>query len=197
MSKLSELKLRFYEMIAEAARQKEPINYKMASQELGVDSSKLLVWVKELNNSSSDKVVSELLDDDVMANKVTTAILEDVTTLDNVVINPVTGIIEVQQPNGEVKSTGMTRRKVSTFRAKVSDLKTLSEELQSTARALVEQIDIQLEEQQDISCVDIKNLAASLASIQNAFFNRPTTNIQVNNVDGEGLLGMFKKEQKA
>lgn len=79
------------------------------------------------------------------------------------------------------------------FKNGVSGLKLLNEEVQGTAGVIVGRIADMMETNQ-LSPHDLAKLTSALSGIQQAFFNKPVTNIQVNTVTGEGksLLSAFR-----
>lgn len=98
-----------------------------------------------------------------------------------------------------VPSENSREHRVQRIAGGASGLQLLHAEVQATAGTIVQRIGDALEE--SLMCPkDLAILTTALTSIQQAFFNRPVTNIQVNNVstDGESkLLKAFQKNLRA
>ena len=81
------------------------------------------------------------------------------------------------------------------FKDGVAGLSLLSEELQGTAGTLIQKIAGFAElDDSKLTPRDLASLTTALTNLQNAFFNKPTTNIQVGvvNGNGESLLSRFQ-----
>ena len=72
------------------------------------------------------------------------------------------------------------QRAVSAFTDGVAGLQALQTETQDAATGLVKII-VDQSQESGLTPKEVQNLVMSLTSIQNAFFNKPTTNVQVNN----------------
>ncbi len=79
----------------------------------------------------------------------------------------------------------MKRKKTQKFRDALTGLKMLNEESQATAGTILHAIMDRLDELESVSATfkvaEIESLTNSLVNIQNAFFNKAVTNIQINN----------------
>lgn len=189
-----EKKLKFFGLIkAAAAIENKELDYDALAQMFEEPKSKLRSWFKQFKEQAKDDDILKLIDlDTIVLDKVIEKAEEDLT--EQFKVNPITGVIEpvVEEPK--------VTAKVRQFRDRVTGLKLLDEELRATAGSLVCQI---AEATQDeLNPRDLANLANALVSIQNAFFNKPTTNIQVNNIQatetegGTTLLNVFKERLK-
>ena len=112
------------------------------------------------------------------------------TVDENGVIVPVEG--------NEVAETTVVQ--VEKFKDSVTGLQQLNSELQASAGSLALKI-LEASRAEDLSTNDLRNLSSALTSIQTAFFTKPTTNIQVNNVnagdESSSLLDKFRENQKS
>lgn len=196
MPKVNHTKLLFYGLVKQARADKVPLDFRSVCAELGVARATLDVWIAQLNKA--DVADSLLTNDDVnaiMLDKIAEEIMEDSAELTETTINPVTGAIEVVSKEGSTNGKG-TWRKVTKFKDSVDGLKVLNEELQHTALALVGDIHDSLGGE-DLTTRDLANLASALTSVQNAFFNKPTTNVLVAPTGGsDKLLAMFNAGNK-
>lgn len=108
-------------------------------------------------------------------------------------VNPVTGMVELTLSKGETETMP-----VESFRNGLTGLNLLSLELQAAAGAVTTKV-LKTVKDPDLSATELQRLASTVATIQNAFFNSSTTNIQVN-TGGEGsksLLTKFQENRKA
>jgi hypothetical protein len=186
----NENKLKFLGLVKTAALTKHDLDLDIISEELDEPKVKLNRWIKEFKRDDIEAGARELVNiDDLVIDRVLEEIDENIPEFH---INPVTGVIE---PKPEASKSP----EIQHFKDSVTGLKLLNEELQAAAGSIVCQI---VEAAQDETRPrELSNLAKALTDIQNAFFNKPTTNIQVNNVSssGEGgstLLEQFKNNQK-
>jgi len=159
------------------------LNYATIARELGVTIVEVKRWEKEIAKEQLTQDIVEI------------ATEPDETKLE---INPETGVIEIVGPEKVVKTVAKSKMSPTKFRDSVEGLRLLSEEIQSTAGGLVTEIANQVEIG-ELSARDLAALTSAITSIQNAFFNKPTTNVQVNTVNagGESLLQAFKKGLKS
>ena len=176
------------------------LDSKALAEELGEKPATIKRWVTEIRKKQKEGAVLDLMDlDEILLSKLSEELKEEVEEMElNLVdINPVTGAIEVKQSN-ITPQTKEAEEKIENFKKGVEGLKALSTELQGVAGKTLISISTALDKD-NVDPRDLQSLAAALTSIQNAFFNKPTTNVNVLKVDGSdgaSLLSMFKQEMR-
>ena len=87
---------------------------------------------------------------------------------------------------------------------KINSLQMLQEETQATAYTIInmitEKLKLEVDGNEIFLDIDTKELVAltgALTSVQNAFFNRPQTNVQVNNIGESTGLSDFRKRLRS
>ena len=147
------------------------------SADLGIPYPKLLKWRKELKEHKENGTIMDVVNaDEVVVHAVAEQVKQDLIDLD-----PDSKDIIEADINEVVKS--------------IDNLSVLSTRLQTSAMQLANQIS-----QISVLCTDPKEmsfLAKALCDMQEAFFNKPVTNInvQTNNYSGEGV-SKFKSLMK-
>lgn len=202
-----ENKLKFYGLIRTADLEGKQLDYSVVSDYLEVPVATLKRWAEELKKVDDTDSITKLVNvDQVMIDKIANEVQQEVDTADSpVFINPVTGAIETRKPVAEVTAKQqIAAEKIKQFKDGVTGLQLLNSETQAAAGTLISRISelaADDDSERQLSPRDIASLANSLASIQNAFFNKPTTQILVNNTNGASgqgtsLLDSFKARLK-
>ena len=184
---LSNLKLKFFGMVKAAAAVGTQVDITDASNELNVPVARLRTWTKEFIEAEQDENILKLLDvDELIVDKIAQELTEEASFL----IDEETGTIAVEPRHlPSCKTT-------ESFKDKVSGLQALSTELQGAAGTIANKI-IKAAAEPDLTPRELKSLAEGITSIQNAFFNKPQTNVQVNMAVGENsLASKFKQNLK-
>ena len=175
-------KLKFTELLETTAKEEKDLDLTVISELFNVSSHQLRVWADQWAKDSSNEVNLE-------------AMLYETTPIDTeeVHINPVTGMVELL-PQGDERQV----IPVESFRNGLTGLNLLSLELQAAAGAITNKVQKTIKDP-DLSAPELYRLAGSIATLQNAFFNSATTNIQVNTGGGESesLLTKFQEHRKA
>lgn len=189
-------KLRFFGLVKTAEELEQELEYEAISDSLDVPVTMLKKWKKEHDKLKTRETVVDLLDvDKMMIDEVASHVKEKVSA-------------EVSGPQMEIKNGKIVvvpdkvepavSAKLDTFKDSVTGLQMLQEEVQGTAGTLVSRIAV-LAEDSELTARDLASLTTALTGIQQAFFNRATTNIQVNTVNGggESLLSSFRENLKS
>lgn len=194
-------KLRFLGIWKLAKSLKEILDFETVATELGVSPKDLTKWDKEFRKSESLEEIQALLDVDAeiveqiasdVASKATKAAAEPRVEI-------VGGKIVVKTESDEdlVKQQEAQDALVEQFKCKVNGLQALNAEVQGTAGLLLKKITHHVNAG-DLDIKELTQLTTALTSIQNAFFNRPTTQIMVNTGgSGDNLLGAFKARMRS
>jgi len=206
-----EEKLRLFGLLAS----NPDTDLKILVQDLKVPITKLRRWKTEfLKLKDGDKLDTIITAEPVVLQKVAESVYSTVSKTKEEFIaeasqtnTDVTVIEPTVKPDSEVTA------KVDRFINSVDNLKALQQSLQDTALKIIDTIRERLDEppargevhdreideitglpdmDDRLTTKDISNLTASLTAVQNAFFNRPTTNITVNNENSTGMLGEFR-----
>lgn len=190
-------KLKFLGLLGEARVRKEQLNYEVIADYLEEPVAKLKKWAREWEKQDRESAAVDMLlnIDDIVVERITDELESEFKAILHV--NPVTGEIEkIKDPEPEKRVAA----NLSVFRDNVTGLQVLSSELQAAAGTLVGRV-LELAQEPELTSRDLGNLATALTSIQNAFFNKPTTNIQVNTVSAAPgqttLLEAFKGKLKS
>lgn len=190
-------KYKFLGIIKDAVANGTKLDLEIVSAVLDTPVPKLQRWFKDFEEQAKvDSALSLVNLDDVLLTRVLDKVAEEAEQLDQLRVNPITGVIEIVKP----ETATPAKLQIQHFRDSVTGLKLLNQELQATAG----QITLQILEaaQETTSPRDLSSLANALTNIQNAFFNKPTTNVQVNNINAQvsegqtSLLDAFKRELK-
>jgi len=96
--------------------------------------------------------------------------------------------------NGVIEVVESQLTRISDFKG-AGGLQLLHAEVQATAGTLVTRIADMAE--QELNPRDLVSLTSALTSLQQAFFNRPVTNIQINGNEGKSLLSSFQDRLQA
>lgn len=197
-----ENKLRFYGLLAEARVRGEKMDYQAMADYLEEPLARLKRWANEWEEEQNEgNLVDGLLNiDDIVIERITDEVAAQIKPLFH--INPITG--EIEKVPDENSPAVIKERKLDEtlkgFRDNVGGLQLLNSELQAAAGTLVGRV-LELAQEPELNARDLGTLAGALTSIQNAFFNKPTTNIQVNSItpaDGSTtLLDVFKGRLKS
>lgn len=174
------------------------LDWQLLSKELKTPVKTLRIWLKELVKAKTTEGVLALLDTDeqVIENVIESAV--EVAAGPRVeLVNGVIHVIEEGEVSPEEKKQ-LAEEKIEKFKQSVEGLRLLQGEVQGAAGNLVEKI-ARFSENDKLEVKELGILTAALASIQNAFFNKPQTNIQVNTMNGEGqsLLSSFRERLKS
>lgn len=194
-----EAKLKFFGLITTAAKQDEQLDYSAVSQMLETPDTTLKRWANEFKKKADEDSTLKLINvDEVMINRIAEELEAEAEELDGprTRVNPVTGEIELVK--NDVVAT-QRKESIGKFRDSVNGLQLLNNEVQATAGTLVHKI-MDAADEEELSTRDLVGLTKALTDIQNAFFNKPTTNVQVNNIQSDGesdsLLKAFKERLK-
>lgn len=178
-------------------------------QEFGVSIHRLKRWEKEYNRRETIADLDKVLDvDEVIVKRVAEEVAAEIVELEVVPEN-----LEIdEQTNEIVTSSELAKRreqaeldaknfadsKIAKFIGGIQGLQVLKESTQDAANKAMAIIAIKMQDP-DVQSKDFKELVASLTAIQNAFFNRPTTTVNVKNsntLDGGGTLSDFRNKLK-
>jgi len=190
-------KQRFIALVQLAAEVGGRPDCEMVSKELDVPVITLHKWLKEFAKANTTEQVLDMLEVDTqiveeIAEKVIAPAIE---VANGPKIEIIDGVIQVTDEHmlSEKEKQALQSQKISQFKDRTNGLFLLQEEVQGTAGSIVGKIADKLEEN-ILPTQEIVLLTNALTSIQNAFFNRPTTNIQVNAMgsEGEPLLKAFR-----
>ena len=185
MSK-AEAKQRFFALLRMSEQMHEELDLNTLVEELGVTKETLCKWTTQYSEDRTEEDILDTMNVDAM-------ILEEVIEGPQVHINE-HGVIEVVPEAVPITTPEPAdTEKLAAFKKKVTGLQLLNEEVQGAAGALVSKI-VTASEDEDLTARDLASLVTALTNVQNAFFNKPTTNIQVNTTTGEGksLLSSFQ-----
>lgn len=179
----SKTKLEFFGLISADPE----IDLKGLVQKLKVPITTLRKWKKEYYKQEDIKDIDKVLNVDEIIVK---QIAEQ--TVDKVVkVLP----SEVKKSGEEVEE--FKKKKVEEFTQKVDGLDLLKTELQDKANTLILSIGDALKDSHMLDAKDLQSLASALTSVQNAFFNKNTTEVKVNQFQGLATLEAFRERQKA
>jgi len=190
-------KLKFFGFLKTAEALGDKLEYEAISDSLEVPVRKLKKWETEYNKLDEEETVVDLLDvDQMVIDEVTKHVAEEVS---EEIVGPQMDIVDGKIV--VVKDTAVQDAldaKLESFKGGVKGLQLLQEEVQGTAGTLVSRIAV-LAEDSELTAKDLASLTAALTSMQQAFFNKPTTNIQVNTLNSEGgsLLSSFREQLKS
>jgi len=171
-----ELKLRALGLMSTGAEPKDLVN------ELDVAYPTLLKWRRELKESIETGSITSLIDVDAVLVKETVENLK----------KSLTDLAPEQAIAIEGELEPLTKG--------VDGYQKLSVKLQTVALNLATKIGDMADETENLSSTDIETLVASLAKLQEAFFNKNGTYIQVLQNNGSGgseAVSRFKSLQKA
>ena len=147
-----------------------------------------IAWYKlvHLEEDVLEHIIEEVvIDDYVMQNASTTR------------LNPITGAIELvdldANGNPQLSEKQLIKDKIYEFKSKVLGLGDLQDELMAVAGIATLRVAEQLLDDK-LGSRDIVNLTSALTNINNSFFAKPSTAVNVLNVGGndQGLLAKFK-----
>ena len=148
----------------------EPLDLQKIATQLNVPLAQVQQWEAELDK---ELAVEQIIEDAAGPEVV---LSED----GQIMVVPEQTIAQQQRQARIAKITGGPK-----------GLSALHDEVQATAGTLVHRIGDALDDT-NIPTKDLSTLTVALTSIQQAFFNRPVTNVQINNGGGEGLLASFR-----
>jgi len=197
-------KIRFIAIAQIAAKADIELDFDALSRELGVTRKKLRGWAKEINEQSSSESVLAILDlDESIIDAIAHETVDkasDSVSGPQLNIHPVSGKITIMDEKA-VATEKVKKKKVAAFKDSVAGLQLLKTEVQGTAGVIIGRIaDLMEDENSPLTPRDLTSLTSALCNVQQAFFNHPTTNIQVNTMTGGGegtsLLSAFKSNQK-
>ena len=194
---MSTSKLEFFGILAA-----EPdIELKPLVQRLKIPYNKLMKWKKEHQQyTSADDVAKAVNADQIIVDRIATEVSKEIleATPEELTIDPKTNKIVAVS---ELQKYEDTKRKAiedmetltKSFKDRVNGLQALQSEMQATAGALVNKIaGTLLDEEGSLAIKDLASLSSALSTLHNAFFNRPSTNIQVNQITGDSSLDEFR-----
>jgi hypothetical protein len=190
----SEKKLQFQGILRLSVTVDRKPDLDAIATELDVTVSCLRQWAHETAEMDQSEAILQLLEldmdilDDVTSHESEKAVTDDTEPR----VELIDGVITVTDPKAKMVSKAK-KDKIAAFKEGVTGLQLLNTELQGTAGTIVGKI-ADLVEDTDLTARDLQSLTTALTSIQQAFFNKPTTNIQVNAVGSEGV-SLLKKFQ--
>jgi len=192
-------KARFLAIVRLAMELNEALDWEELSAQLHVSKSTITKWIKEVNEEDFQTNILAMLDLSTPELETTaTEMMEEAIEKEAVPQLHLgdDGTIQVVQ-EATVLSEEERSTRVMAFKQSVTGLQLLKEEVQGAAGIAVCKIAEKIEEG-ELTAQDLSKLTTTLATVYQAFFNKPTTNIQVNNV-GEGsqnLLSSFRGNQQ-
>jgi hypothetical protein len=201
-----ELKLKAFGLYKSHCLQHPPETFDLikTAEKLDCKAGQVRRWIKDYESLDESASVASLVNvDALLVERITNEVAHELEEAepytvdaeeepDNLVVNPITGLVEVRQ--SEVVRD--VNPKIAAFRDNLKGLQLLEEETRIAAGALVEQISKEAR-YGSLEPKELASLASALTSIQNAFFNKPVTNVQVNNISGgSGLLSELKERLK-
>lgn len=172
---MNETKLKFKGLVEAAEANNQEIDLELVANYLETSPKTLKTWLTKFAEEKHEQSILQLARGE--------------TNDHQFVVNPVTGAIEQAHQDTDIVQ-------IAKFKDSVTGLQILNEDLQATAGLLTNRI--QLAAMNVDKPSELNSLASALCSIQSAFFNKPTTNVQVNNIQAsEGsLLSAFKDGMK-
>ena len=205
---------------------KDPkLDIRTVVQEFDVSIHTLRKWKKEYDQGVSLGCVEKLIDldtvvadeiIDIATNKVMDAVEEAIP--EPLVIDETTNEVvtesELKKRELEYTERRNMRDAISNkFKSGISELKNLNEATQDTALDLVSLIAQRISQISEIGdrqtvngkkggaalgsyTRDLVDLSSALSGIQNAFFNKPSISVNVNQENKVGLLGNFRENLK-
>jgi len=184
--KKNELRDRFFSLLHLSDELGEPLDIATIVEEFQVTKDTIARWSLAYSEAQVEERVLTAMDQEVV----------EAFEAPKVQINK-QGVIEVITSSPPAFNLETSERLVA-FKEKVAGLQLLNSEVQGAAGHLVDKI-LRASEDPNLTARDLSNLVAALTSIQNAFFNKPTTNIQVNNTTGDGksLLSSFQARMRS
>ena len=197
---MDEAKLKLLGLIS-TMEQGEALDFVALAKELCQPETTVRRWVKALLKEKEDGKILHMVDiERVLLDRVTAELKEEVVVAEEALhtlrINPITNVIEVVKPDA-VTNRAATR--LDSFRNGVTGLQLLREDLQESAGNITGKIAMLLEEP-ELNSKDLLNLTSSLTAIQNAFFNKPTTTVNVGVSTGQhgtSMLSSFRDGMKS
>jgi len=186
-------KLEFYSLVKTSEELGQQLEYEAISDSLDVPVKQLKRWKTELSKLDDSESIIKLLDvDQLIIDEAADHVAEELEELAGPRMEVVGGVIQIVDENA-VAAAVEAKQTIANFKDKVHGLQLLDEEVRGTAGTLVSRIAV-LAEGAELNARDLASLTSALTSIQQAFFNKPTTNIQVNTINGagEGLLSNFR-----
>jgi len=186
-------KLKFYSLVKTSEELGQALEYDAISDSLEVPVKLLKRWETELNKLAESESVIKLLDvDQLIIDDIADHVAEELEELTGPRMEVVNGHIKIVDEQAVV-AAAEAKQSVANFKDNVNGLQLLDEEVRGAAGTLVSRIAV-LAEDAELNARDLASLTSALTSIQQAFFNKPTTNIQVNTISGAGdsLLTSFR-----
>lgn len=209
MASRDEEKLRLFGLLAA-----DPdLDLKKQVQVLKVPISTLRKWRIEHRKGITEEKMEKLVNaDPIIIDRVAREVaeqIEEVITPEVLVVDDSTDEVitsselVLRKEQIEIEKQAKIDRRASRFVRQVEGVQCLQTDLQTTAGNLLNMIAERVEESMDadetdsrrLSVGEVKDITASITSLQNAFFNKPTTNIAVTaNSNGDvGVLTAFRE----
>lgn len=164
-------------------------NYDALAEELGESKTTVIAWASKIRRKQKDGQVLDMIDvESIMMDKVADEVKQMLQ------LDPISGEVNLVDVEKEDSTEVLTER-IEKFRGSVKGLELLNEDLQSTASLLSARIGVLLLES-EVHPKDLASLANALTSIQVAFFNKPTTTVNVGVGIGNEGLSKFRAELK-
>lgn len=191
---ISETKLKYFGLIKAAAKTETKLDLQDVSDELNVSVARLRTWAKEFQESEEAENILHLLDvSELLIDRVVTEVIQEAS-------------FEIDETTGEIIATNTEElynkpesKDILAFKDQVTGLQALNQEVQAAAGMVAKKVLKKIKTaDDDMSPKDLKSLADAITGIQNAFFNKPQTNVQVNMAVGESsLLNNFRNNMKS
>ena len=192
----NEAKLKFHGLAKAALVLGTSLDLDLIAIELDTSVQMLKTWLTEINKMADSEAIIGLLEldheisDEAASQDLEKAVTDDMEDRVEIIGGKITVIKAEDATKAQNKS--LTARE---FKDGVAGLNLLSEELQGTAGTLIQRIAFFADkEDSQLTPRDLASLTSALTNLQNAFFNKPTTHIQVGVVNGQGesLLSRFQ-----
>jgi len=186
------VKVKFIALLEAAKVSGKEANLDALAKELDTDVSILKTWQTKHDKECQSQAVRELIASDEPV-VITDEPLSDESGHHVELIDGKITVVDKRI----AKEVELKNAKVERFKQGVTGLQLLNEDLQSTAGKLVGHISDLAND--PLHPRDLASLTSALCSVQQAFFNKPVTNVQVNTMssDGASLLTKFKNRMKS
>ena len=173
-----ELELRL-KVLTELNNSNEKVNLQSLVLKYGVTYPKLLRWRKEYEEARENNAVDKLIQ------------------LDSLVVNRILDEVEQDAIAAMPEDTAVVEDTIDSLKAGITGLQLLNTEVQQAALNLIAKTNalIITEDESDVQSLtpaDIQRLATVVTGIQNAFFNKNGTHVQINNLQGDAMVSAFK-----
>lgn len=205
MGNIKEARIKFYGLLST----NPDIDPKQVAKELKTPVPTLMRWKKDYEADSTLESLDKLIEaDEVIVERAANIVVEELAKeLEPMIPKHAPAIegevlskeqlqeIEEEKQEQEKRLEIYKEQKAKEITKGIKGLGLLKEDIQEVAQDLIVRVKEEMEENDYIPIKDVKDLTAVVTQLQNTFFNRPTTNIQVNNTNQnitEGALHEFR-----